>query len=279
MLTTDISVIEREHRKFDVAIERWAAPKPFGISGMWRVKNEAQFLRASVLSHLRHLDQAVLVIQPSDDDTEAVARRLHEEYRDKVKLCYYPFPVHRVGSQEHLDSDPASVYTMMHLTNWAISQCDYSWIAKIEGDVIGLSTFAKIREAVDANPNKHLYYGRVGLNIAGPAFDHISFENPRNAGWDEAVFPNHPNFHCVKADKWESMNLHDDRSLLRNFGWSFLHVKRCKADAKQGIERWVHWDVDNMQRALREYNAKHPYPAPDNELGEDCLFETGWMNV
>ena len=274
MLTEDILVAERQHKKYDVSVEEWLAPKPHGISGLFRIRNEAQFLDAAVWSHAAYLDEIVIVLQPSEDGTEEIAKELREKIgRSKVRICHYPFPIHPVGSDEHLAAPENSVYTMMHMTNWGISQCHYSWIAKIEGDVIGLSYFHAVRDAVDADPKVFRHYGRVGLNIAGENRDMFSFTNPRNAGFDESVFNNHPTFHCIKADKFESINLHEDRSLLRCMGWSFLHTKRCKVGAVPGIERWTSLTPENLQRSLLEYNALHPYPALDNPLGEEVLFE------
>ena len=275
MITEDIKVAERAHRKFDISISKWKEPKDHGISGLFRLKNEEQFMRAAVESHLQWLDQAVLVVQPSTDRTEEIARELHKEYKSKVKLAFYPFDVHWLHAVQHESTAPPdnSVSGMVHMTNWGISQCDYSWISKIEGDVIGLSSFQAIRDAVDADPKVFRHYGRVGLNIAGENRDMFSFTNPRNAGWDESVFNNHPTFHCIKADQWESINLHDDRSLLRCMGWSFLHTKRCKKGKEAGIERWCKLNPENLQRALLEYNAIHPYPALDNPIGEEILFE------
>ena len=279
MLTEDIKVFEREYKKFDVSIEKWTAPHSHGISGLFRLKNEEQFMEAAVLSHLQWLDQAVLVIQPSEDRTEELAYGLRAKHRDKIKIAHYPFPVHWLHAVQHESTAPEdiSVFGMVHMTNWGISQCDYSWIAKIEGDVIGLATFENIREAVDAEPDAIRHYGRVGLNLAGEDARQFSFTNPRNAGWDEGVFNNHPRFHCIKADRWETINLHEDRSLLRNMGWSFLHMKRCKKGKTTGIERWTSLTPENLQRALIEYNSQHPYPGLDNPAGEPCLFERNYL--
>ena len=277
ILTEDVKVFEREHHHYDISIEKWAVPKPHGISGVFRLRNEEQFMEAAVLSHLPWLDQAVLVVQPSEDRTEEIAYSLRAAHRDKIKIVHYPFPLHPAGSPEQKSAPDNSVYTLMHMTNWGISQCDYSWVAKIEGDVIGLSTFQNIREVVDADPNAIRYYGRVGLNLAGEKADHISFTNPRNAGYDEAVFSNHPTFHCINGGVWESTNIHDNRPLLRCMGWSFLHLKRVKHGRTAGIERWTAFTPENLRRALIEYNAKHPYPGLDSPTGEPCLFERNFI--
>jgi hypothetical protein len=277
VLTDDIKVIEREHKHFDVSVEKWAAPKPHGISGLFRLHNEEQFMEAAITSHINYLDQVVLVIQPSDDRTEELAYDLRSRARDTIKIVHYPFPLHPIGSEAQIAAPANSVYTLCHMTNWGIGQCDYSWIAKIEGDVIGLLPFENIREAVDAEPDAMRYYGRVGLNLAGEKADQFSFTSPRTAGWDEAVFNNHPTFHCVQGGKWETLNLHDDPALLRNMGWSFLHLKRSKVGAQPGIERWTAFNPENLQRALIEYNSLHPFPGLDNPVGEPCLFERNYL--
>ena len=274
-LTTDIITFEGK-TDFDISIEKWRETKPHGISGLFRLRNEAQFMMRAVMSHLPYLDEAVLIVQPSDDDTMAIAHDLAAK-SNKVRVLWYPFKVHPIASDGHFNVPENSVHTMMHMTNWGISQCKFSWVAKIEGDVICLPTFVHIRKAVDKEPNAHRYYGRVGLNLAGEHGEKFSSTNPRNAGWDEAVFNNHPMFYCHRADKWETINLHDHPDKLVNFGWSFLHVKRCKRGAKQGIETWMPLLEGHVQMALRQYNYEKKYPGRDDPLGIPELY-LDWQN-
>ncbi len=262
---------------YDIDIEKWVSEKPFGISGCFRLKNESQFMKASVMSHIEWLDEAVLVVQHSDDDTVTKAVAMANSMPDKIRVEVYPFDVFPIGTPGHHNSPENSVYTMMHLTNWALSRCRYSWIAKTEGDVVGLKTFAKIRQAIESNPNDFLYYGRVGLNVAMPSGNFFPREAPRNAGWDEAVFNNNPFWHCVKNDKWESLNLHQHKDKLVNMGWSFIHTKRMKKSVQKSIhETWPTLNKLNLVEALEEYNLRHGYPGPDNPLGVDELLDEKW---
>ena len=138
-----------------------------------------------------------------------------------------------------------------------MSYCNYSWVAKIEGDVIGLSSFAKIREEVDKYPDAIRYYGRTGLNVAGENCEFFSGTHPTNAGWDEAVFNNDPDlWHCIKLqDKWEAINMEKKRSAMRQMGFSFLHTKRCKKIHSHGTingveEKWIPYNEKNLRAAL-----------------------------
>ena len=283
MLLDDILVAEREHNKFDISLNHWRRPKPHGLSGCFRLKNEEEFMVRAVESHLPWLDEAVLMLQDSEDRTLEVAHELKNRWGDKIRIEHYPFVVHPSNTPGHFSLPENSVYTMMHLTNWAIYKCNYSWIAKIEGDVIALSTFSKIRDAVDKEPDAVRHYGRIGLNIAGEHYDQISYTNPRNAGWDESVFNNDPFWYCVRYGKWQSINMKEHRDKLINKGFSFLHTKRCKeglsdpyscfqAGRLPEIEKWVPFDRDHTREALKVHNAVRPHPGPD-DFCPDVLFE------
>lgn len=270
-------VYERKFSNYDINIDEWLSDKPFGISGCFRLKNEAQFMRASILSHLEYLDEAVLVVQKSDDDTVNLAIDLAHHYPDKIRVEVYPFDVNPIASSAHFTSPENSVYTMMHLTNWAISRCRFSWIAKTEGDVIALKTFAKIRQTIESNPNDTLYYGRVGFNVAMPNGSFFPYEFPRNAGWDEAIFNNCPHWHCVRNDKWESINLHEHKDQLVNMGWSFIHTKRMKDGVrKSSVESWRSLNENAIRESLDEYNLRHGYPGDDNPTGIEALWDGKW---
>lgn len=275
-LPNTIEVIEREYSEFDISVSEWRnKEKPHGISGMFRLKNEAEFMEWAIKSHMPWLDEAVLIVQESEDATVEIAYQLQNVYGEKIKIFEYPFNVTQIASKDHFDKPTNSVYHFVHLTNYGLSKCSYSHIAKIEGDVIAMPTFQHIRDLVDLNPEARRYYGRVGFNIAGEEMTHFSYTNPRNAGWDEAVFNNDPFFHCIRYDKWESINMQDFRhipGIMENPGWSFIHTKRCKKNANQGTERWEPLDKDVIIKALENYGKSSPYPGNDN-FADDSLFD------
>lgn len=255
--------------------KKWRQSKLFGISGCFRLRNETQFMEAAILSHLPYLDEAVLIVQPSDDDTVKKAHRLAEQY-DKIKVFEYPYIIDWIDTPGFYEKDPNAPGHLVHLSNYALSVCSYSWIAKTEGDVICLSSFERVVDAVKQDPEKHHYYGRVILNVAGENYDKISVINPRNGGWDEAVFNNDPDlWSFVRRGKWETIPLNGPHTCL---GWSALHMKRSKVEnIDWNDEKYVQFDRGSVRQALVGFNKTHPYPAHDDPLGEDCLYEKDWL--
>ncbi len=250
--------------------------KPFGISGCFRLRNESQFMEVAILSHLPYLDEAVLVVQPSDDDTVEWAHFLARVY-PKIRVEFYDYVVDWIGTDGFYEKDPDEFGHLVHLSNWALDQCKYSWIAKIEGDVICLSTFERIIEQVHKHPDKLHYYGRMLLNVAGEKCDLISANHPRNAGWDVGVFPNDPRWRFERQGKWESITPGPDRVC---FGWSGLHMKRSKTKNLRigDKELWLGFEVSEVRAALEIFNNKMNYIGEDNPLGEACLFEKEWID-
>lgn len=257
--------------KYEVDHKTWAEPKPFGFSGCFRLRNETQFMRQAVFSHLPWLDEAVLVVQPSYDGTVDLAYRMAAE-DSRVKVFEYPFECDWIDTPAFYAKDPHAPSHLVHMSNWAFTKCRYSWIVKVEGDVIALSSFGQIIDQVKASPDAHHYYGRVVLNVAGRDCDQISLDNPRNGGWDEAVVPNHPSYHFERVSKWEVL-VHNGSATC--MGWSGLHMKRCKRGKDRGWngETYVPFTRDSVRQTLSAFNRNVPYPGPDDPLGEDCLYE------
>ena len=267
-------VEEREHSEWDIDIVKWMSPKPFGISGCFRLKDESEFMVKAVESHLPYLDEAVLVVQDSKDNTVELALELAKKH-DKVHVYKYPVEPHFIDHPQFHTEPINSLYSFVYFSNWALSRCNYSWIAKTEGDVICLPTMENIVKRIHNAPTDWRYYGRVILNVAGANKDLISFDNPRNGGWDECVVPNDPNMaHFVRRSKWEVMDAPNIPAEC--MGWSAMHMKRCKQEFLPGPwngERYVPFEPDDVEAALTVYNNRNGYPGPDNPLGIEELYE------
>jgi hypothetical protein len=262
-------VREWQFQQFNIDMATWEQPHGFGISGCFRVRNDHEFLYEAVTSHLPYLDEAVIALQPSDSETEAVVAEL--EKLPKVRVVRYPVAPVFITDPEWESVPENSIRSFVYLSNWALSQCRYSWIARIEADVICLSSFGNIVERVKNEPDKKILYGRVILNVAGRDRDQVSATNPRNGGWDECVFPNNPAYRFTRRPKYEVL---ENPYASECMGWSALHMKRCKAD-KIGWnnETYLPFTPEGVAKALHDFNAVNAYPGKDNPLGEPCLFE------
>src|SRR5687768_3243300 len=85
--------------KYVIAWARARLHQSRAISAMLRVKNEEEFLFASVTSIVEHVDEVVIVDNGSRDETPAVIDALRERYPDKVSRHSYPFEIRRVGRE------------------------------------------------------------------------------------------------------------------------------------------------------------------------------------
>jgi len=257
--------------------EVWRKPKPAGISACIRVRNESQFMAAAVRSVLPLVDEVVLCVQPSEDNTVEIAERLADADEDnKIKVVYYSIIPAWIDTPEFYGKDPHSEGHLVHMSNWALSQCSYSWILKIEGDVIALPTLSEMADKIRLS-REPKYYGLVILNVAGENADKISLDNPRNGGWDEAFFPNHFDLaHFERAGKWEVVLPKCERISL---GWALVHLKRCKVGKTESWngETYKELTKENLKDALERYNSVNSYPAIDSfPLGHPCIFESEW---
>jgi hypothetical protein len=221
------------------------------------------------------VDEVVLCVQPSEDDTLQIAYSLADEY-GKVKVYYYPLIPDWIDTPGFYAKDPDAPGHMVHMSNWALAKCSYSWILKVEGDVIALPTLKGMIEQA-LTENKPMYYGLVILNVAGKDMDKISWENPRNGGWDECIVPNNPDkARFVRRSKWEVL---EPQGLLSvSLGWALMHLKRCKVgkDEAWNGEHYVPFTRENVREALINY-AGNSYPATDGyPFGHPCLFTDEW---
>lgn len=260
---------EWEFQAYNIDIVNWDRPHPFGISGCFRVRNDHEFLEEAVMSHLPYLDEAVIALQPSDEKTEEVVRRL--ALNPKVRVERYPVAPVFITDPDWGNVPENSIRSFVYLSNWALSKCRFSWIARIEADVICLSSFSNIRERIEREPEAKRLYGRVILNVAGKEQDMVSVTNPRNGGWDECVFPNRSDYRFIRKPRYEVLNNPYDSECA---GWSALHMKRCKSD-KIGWngEEYAPFTRESVAAVLRTFNSANPYPGQDNPEGADCLFE------
>jgi glycosyltransferase involved in cell wall biosynthesis len=270
-----LRVREREYAALDIDKSAWEGAHPAGISGCVRVRNDAEFLRPAVISHLPYCDEIVLAVQPSEDDTEAIAAELEREYPGKVRVVRYPLVPVYIHDPAWETTPTDSAYSFIHLSNWALSQCRYSWVMKFEADVIGIATLGPVVERIRKEPTKRVYYGRVVLNVAGPRYRLINAQVPCNGGWDEGIFPNHPDYQFVRAGKYESIN--HAIGVHECIGWSGLHLKHAKRRYWGKIdEPFVPFTTDNLRAVMDEYLKTHAWPGQDDPHGVPELFEDDW---
>lgn len=108
-----------------------------GVSAMLRVKNEEGKILYCLSSILDVFDEIVLVDNGSTDSTLELVKRFKRDrdHRDKISLFSYPFQIVRCGD-ENRNAPEDSVHTSAYYYNWSLSKCRYSYVFKVDADMV-----------------------------------------------------------------------------------------------------------------------------------------------
>ena len=68
-----------------------------GVSGIMRVKNDAEFITASIESCINALDELIVVYNDCTDNSAEIIDIMHQRYPQKIRVFEYPYRVLGVG--------------------------------------------------------------------------------------------------------------------------------------------------------------------------------------
>ena len=135
-------------------------------SAMMRVRNEAEFLEASVRSILEMVEEVVLVDNMSEDDSPRVIAALAAA-EPRVKAFSYPHKVARPGEENRqLLASPegwSSPRLLANYYNWCMERCTQPFIVKFDGDMVALPHMIEALEAFRSSPNQIMF--NTGTNV------------------------------------------------------------------------------------------------------------------
>lgn len=122
--------------------------RPIGVSGLMRVKNDGQFVAASIDSCIDALDELVVVYDDSEDNTEEEIKTKQKEYPNKIKIYHYEPEIysHNLDDssfQEVLALPLDSEHLLANYYNWTMSKASYRYCFKIDADQIYFTTKLK----------------------------------------------------------------------------------------------------------------------------------------
>lgn len=135
------------------------------ISAMVRVRNEEEFLAASIHSIAAVVDEVVIIDNASTDGTQEVIRTLVREL-PCVRWASYPHRLARAG-QENRDAvregDRALDRRLSTLNNRSLRECRYPFVLKWDGDMVAGNTFASAVAEWRSGPYLSMRF--MGLNL------------------------------------------------------------------------------------------------------------------
>ncbi len=223
-----------KYSEFVIDIQKLIKKKrSHGISGFYRVKNDGDLLKSSVESHIKYLDEIIIVYNDCSDNTPEVARGLQKKYPNKIKTYEYIPKVHSVLSKKHMLELGKSPHSIVNFYNFTLSKTTKSIVVKIDADhvVIG-HKFKKIVAHIKKHSVQKKYYFFHGVNIfkckGGIC---INKKNPFTFGLDCGFFSISRGMYFVHRRKYESLKIPVGVYLGRkNLGVLFYHLKGFKKD-------------------------------------------------
>lgn len=112
-----------------------------GVSGIMRVKNDAEFIAASIDSCIDALDELIIVYNDCSDDSPDIIEQKRCQYPDKIKVYEYKHKIYSINlTKEEYDyakSLPAdSPHLLCNYYNFALSKVTCKYAMKVDADQI-----------------------------------------------------------------------------------------------------------------------------------------------
>ena len=211
-----------------------SGPRKPGISAYMRIKNEEQFVRLTILSHLDYYDEIIACYNDCSDNTEAILLDLAKQYPHKIKVYHYLPKVHPIGSEGHRQAADDSVHGMANYYNYALSKTTCQVATKLDADHLAIPhKLAPLIDTIhkDIAAGKEKIYMFSGLNLMRDKNSTIGIpENSLFSGNNDI------NYHPVNAKtvyhnsaRMESFNKTWRRSLETEYmGIMYFHLKALK---------------------------------------------------
>ena len=110
-----------------------------GVSGIMRVKNDAQFIERCVESCIETLDELIIVYNDCSDDSPAIIEEMRKRYPEKIRVFPYEYHIlsQNLTKDEYEfvkslpDDDPR---LLCNYYNFALSKVGYQYAMKIDAD-------------------------------------------------------------------------------------------------------------------------------------------------
>ena len=142
-----------------------------GIGAFMRIRNGADFLERTILSHIDYFDEIVAVHQTCTDATPDILARLQQAYGTKLRVFHYTDRVFPPGSAGHAATPADSPASMVNYSNFALAMTTTRTVTKLDDDhlAIGDAVGAVVKElrATGGAGNDMLSFSGINL-IADP---------------------------------------------------------------------------------------------------------------
>jgi len=109
-----------------------------GLSAYVRVKDESEFLRISLESHIDLVDEMVIVYNDCSDDSPDIINEFARVYSEKVKVYEYIPIVYPQGSKEFIRLAYDDVHSLVNYYNFALAMTTKKMAFKLDADQVAI---------------------------------------------------------------------------------------------------------------------------------------------
>lgn len=137
---TQVEVSDYQFERSDLRIgER----RP-GISAFMRIRDGADFLEATIRSHIDEFDEIVAVYNQCSDQTPEILSRLQREFgSQRLRVIHYLDRVYPQGTLGHASTAPDSVHSVVNYSNFALAATRHQYVTKLDDDHIAIAETTK----------------------------------------------------------------------------------------------------------------------------------------
>lgn len=146
-----------------------AGDRPPGVSAFMRIRNGADFLEATIRTHIDAFDEIVAVYNQCTDATPDILARLAQEFGPRLRVFHYLDRVHPPGSAAHAAEKANSPNSLVNYYNFALSRTRFAHATKLDDDHLAIGDSlhrlcGRLREAGAGEDGA--MYCFSGLNLA-----------------------------------------------------------------------------------------------------------------
>lgn len=241
-----------------------------GVSAFMRIRNGADFLEASIRTHLEFYDEIVAVYNQCTDDTPQILARLSSELGPKLRVFHYLPRVSPPGSEGHASTPGDAPASMVTYSNFALATTRHQWAVKLDDDHLAIPDAVRrmigdIRAGRADDRVMHCFSGLNLVRDAGGAF-HVPAAAPVSGKGDIGYFRVTEQTRFAHDPRFERFARGD---FPRHFaGWFYWHLKFLKSgggfanydlQANPGsryarrlarLQSGALWSLDDTRRAL-----------------------------
>lgn len=201
-----------------------------GICAFMRVRNGADFIEATIRSHIQFYDEIVVVYNQCNDATPDVLGKLVQEFGSKLRVFHYLPRVFPAGSDGHKQTPGDAPSSLVTYSNFALAQTRHQWVVKLDDDHLAMtkSVDQMVRDIRDGRASDDIMHCFSGLNLVRRAPDNfgIPAADPISGKGDIGYFRITPETYFTYDPRYERF---ERGSIKRRFaGWFYWHLKFLK---------------------------------------------------